>query len=323
MTELFTDESIETKLQAQTVCYQLHVKMPGLRRKADKSMVDMQGADADMMGLSKTIVDSDEYRAIQRHIRYMKAFLVANALPSPVFKGGVYQLPIPLVENVAERIETMKGEFQEIVTSFVNAYEGAGLLGDGTPRTWRQSLKELARERLGPQFNEDDYPDAEKIRNQFSIETCFLDTDVPTKLRSISPTIFEAEKLRAQQRWQSVEEDAKILLRSEMKRLIDKMAESLGETEDGRKKSFRQSNVDRLSEFLSNAPFRNVINDQQLDELVNVAKRFLDGVDVESVRKDDKYRNVVRESFETIQGRLNPLVTDSPQRLISFGDEEV
>lgn len=305
-----TDEKVngQSPMQKDCVCLQLHVRMPGVRAKADKSKLDLGGADQDMISMSKKIVDSAEYRKVRHCVSEMRAFLRTQSLPAPTLRGGFHMIPLPLIEKVEEKLDGLRNDFFAYVDAFIAAYEN-GLIDD-------------ARKRLGDLFDEDDYPTAAKLRGGFDVQTVYISLDVPGRLRTVSQALFEKERERASKRWKALEEEATAVLRAEMKSLVDKMVEQLGTTENGRKKSFRQSNVDKLTTFMENMEFRNVNDDAELAKLVNSATRLLNGVDVDSVKKDDTYRNAVRDSFNLVKTQLDTLVIDKPTRAVTF-DEEV
>jgi hypothetical protein len=252
--------------------------------------------------------DSDEFRAVRRHRSHIKAYIKSKALPSPFLKEGIFSVPIPSIEVMQAKVDEMIAEDVGLVETFIRRYEGA----DG-----KESLEQEARRRLGSQFLASDYPDVEKLRSQFSIETQFLETKTPTRLSEISPTLYEAERRRAAERWQVVEQNAEHLLLSGMQECVQRMVDQLGTSEDGRKKAFRKSSVEKLASFLSELPFRNVMQNGDISDLCVKASRLLEGVDVESVKKHDDYREGVRRSFEVLAERLDKLVV-VPQRKIVF-----
>jgi hypothetical protein len=319
MVQTLEEQATETaqSLDDLTLCYQLHVKMPGMRRKADKSQVDFQGADEEMFGLSKTIVDSDEYRAVTRHVRYMKSFVRSIALPSPLMKGGFYQINVERIKHVTDKVnDEMIPRFNELVDDFIEAY--GGISGTGEPL----GLVAKAKEHLGPQFKLTDYPSRAELKSAFDVTTQFIETRVPSKLRKVSIAVYEHEQEKAKETWTSLQATYVQLLRSEFKELVDKMVGMLGTTEDGKKKKFISSNVSKLREFLQEAPYKNVAKDEELPKLIGVATKLLDGADPEVVKSDEDYRDKLHESFEMLSDKLSTLVDDKP-RMISFDDEEV
>jgi len=292
-------------MDEMTLCFQLHVKMPGVKRRADKDKIDLGGADEDMMGVSKLIVDSAEFRAIGRHVRYMKAYLRTKGLPSPVLRGGTYQIPLERVDLVVSKVDEMKDEFFGLVDEFVAAL----------PR-----LTNEAEERLGPQFDINDYPSAQRMRASFDVITNFIETRVPGKLRKISHTLFESERQKNQHMWTSLEGTIGQLMMGEMKNLIDKMVTMTGYREDGKKMGFQTATANKLSEFLQEAPYRNVLNNKDLDKVVQQASKLLSGLDPTVVKDDLEYRDTLHESFELLQTRLEGMLTEQA-REITFDDE--
>lgn len=301
------EQANESTMQKDCLCLQLHVSMPGVRAKADKSRIDLGGADEDMISVSKKIVDSEEYRKTRHCVHEMRAFLRRKSLPSPMLRGGFYMIPLTMVEDVQAHLDALAVSFHGCVDDFINAYENG--------------LVEQARERLGDLFDEDDYPPASSLKKAFGVETMYLSLDVPGRLRTVSQAIYEKEQKAAKQRWRDLEEEAKLVLRTEMKTLVDKMVEQLGYSEDGKKKAFHKANVGKLQAFLDDAFERNVNDDKELNTLVNAAQRLLAGADVESIKKDEGYRDAMHHSFSKVKEHLDTMVVNKPTRTVSF--EEV
>lgn len=296
----------KTGLEELTMVVQLHVKMPGIHRKADKTQTDLGGADEDMMNVSKRIVDSSEYRAIARHVHLMKNYLKTIGLPSPILKGGTYSIPIARLESVLADIEERKTEFFGLVEQFIAVLP--------------EKIDD-AEERLGPQFREDDYLGEERMRAAFDIIVSVIETKVPGRLRELSPTLYESERQKHELRFVNLEKNIEGLLLGEFKELMDKMVSMTGYREDGKKMGFHKATAKKLSEFLREAPHRNVVNSKELDKMVDQTAKLLEGVDPEIVRDDESYRNTLHESFELVQGRLEGLLSET-SRDITF-DEEV
>jgi len=306
------EQESTTSMEDLTLCLQIRFSGPTARRKADLDLIETGDTDKAMLNVSKLVWDSDEFRAVRRHRSYMKAYVKAKSLPSPFLKEGIFSVPLPSVEKMQQRIEEMKQEDAELVDAFMARYEGSN---------GKESLEQEARRRLGAQFDAGDYPDAATLRSQFTIETQFIETKTPSRLQTISPTLYEAERRRAAERWQVIEQNAEQLLLSGLHELVQKMVDQLGRTEDGKKKAFRKTSVEKLAGFLEELPLRNVMQNDDINDLCTKASRLLEGVDVDSIKKHDDYREGVRKSFEVLAERLDKLVIDAPTREIAFDDD--
>lgn len=290
-----------------TICYQLHVKMPGVRRQADKSIVDLGGSDPDLMSVSKAIFDSDKFRSITRHVRFMKIYLESRSVPSTMLRGGFYDVPVDLVEEIVAEVAKHTEAFHGLVDEFLTDYTTT-LIPD-------------AEARLGSQFNPSDYLSADRMKDAFVVKTRFIETSTPTKLRTVSEAIY-AEAVKKNDALFEVQRETIInVMREQMKAFIDTMVSQLGVNADGRKNSFRVRSVEKLGEFLRYSSARNVTNDEELAALTKSAADLLQGLDVAAVKKQDGYRAAVRESFEVIQTKLDELV-ETKGRSISFTPEE-
>lgn len=303
-----TNTNGNNPMQKDCVCMQMHVRMPGLTAKADKSKFDFGEADHKMFSLTKKIVDSDEFRKVRHCVSEMRAFLRARSLPSPMLRDGSYMIPVAIFETVEQRFEEFEAEYKERVDMFLTAYP---------------ALKEEAERRLGAAlYDVADYPTVESLRAAFGVERAYIELDAPGRLRSVNQAFFEKARAEWDYRFKKASEEAVGLLRAEMKMLVDRMVDQLGVGSNGRKKSFRKTSVKKFTEFLEHFELRNVNSDDELSTLTSTATRLLSGMDLESIKKDDEYRNSVRDTFNVMKERLDKLVVDKPSRAISF-DEEV
>ena len=300
-----TTEQEVGRIEDKTICYQVHIRMPGLTRKADMSLIDTGDTDPDRLSVSKRILDSMEFRAIQRQVGFIRAYLKTKGLPAPEMKGGFYRIPVELVHQVVESIAEMRAEFFRLIGELVEALP---------------VLKENAKTDLGSQFREEDYKGADELRAAFDVETRFLETGTPEKLRTVDEALYSAmeeEHKTTMRRMESVYEQ---MLQAELKGFVGKIREMLGVSESGKKKRFIVANVEKLSIFLKDAEFRNVTGSAELKHLCEGASQLLDGLDPEIARADEDYREALENSFGAIEDRLTELTEDAP-RAISFDDE--
>jgi hypothetical protein len=297
-------------VEQMTVILNLVHRMPGTRVKADISTVETK-ADKELLRLTKDVLGAESYKAIRAHKGDTAAQMRAWSLPS-MLRNGMYLMPLTLVEKATQYLEKRQVEYLALVQTFMAEYRDES--EDGIiPR---------ARRRLADQFDESNYPDSTELENMFGISWRLLTFSTPTKLRSISRQLYEAEKQKAVEAGKELLESVRVLLRAEMKKLVDHMVDMLTPRTDGKRRGFHDTLTENLAEFLETFEHRNIVKDDDLTKLAGKAADLLKGVDVELLREDDDVRKSVHDDFEKLKGQLDKLVAERPKRAISFTDEE-
>ena len=287
------------------VCLSVSLSRLGTRRKVSSSKVEVE-ADKDMIHVTKDIIQSKELKDIVRVDGEIKAFLRNVALPS-VFRGGVYLLPIALVEMTDAKLEEFRASRIEKVEVFLTSYP---------------TLVEQAQQKLRDLSSPTDYPPVEVVRTTFGMDTQYLTFGVPGQLEAISKAIFKREQEKSAAKVQEQADQIVQVLTLSMKDLVDHMVDRLTPDADGKKKIFRDSLVKNMGEFLTTLKARNLTNDVKLDTLADQAKSLLDGVDPATLREADNIREYVRSGMEKIKEELDVMVTLRPSRKIVFEEDE-
>ena len=105
-----------------------------------------------------------------------------------------------------------------------------------------------------------------------------------------------------------------------MTKLVQHMAERLKDGDDGKPLRFKESTVANLIEFLENFEFRNVTDDQELQNLVKQARGLLQGVGVDDLRSTGDLRTKVQQGMANLASELDSLMTRTGGRKFRFED---
>ncbi len=106
-----------------------------------------------------------------------------------------------------------------------------------------------------------------------------------------------------------------------MKDLVDHLIERLQPGEDGKRKKFHASNVQNISTFLDNFQIRNVTDDAELAQLVEVSKQLLSGVSPDDLRKNEVDRECLTKGFGKVKEFLDTMVETAGSRKIVLEEE--
>ena len=90
----------------------------------------------------------------------------------------------------------------------------------------------------------------------------------------------------------------------------------LAGAEDGKRKVFRDSAIENLTEFFDRFRHLSLSSDSQLDELVDQAQRVVRGIGPQQLRDDQTLRQHVATELSAVQSVLDGLLVDRPRRNI-------
>lgn len=293
-------EATAQEMQMRTVVMALTLEAIGNRRKVNTSKIEAQGTDKNWLNVTKKLLECDELEEITSLYSEVRRYVEDHALPS-IIKRGVYLLPIEFIESMEEKLTAFQARLASPVSRM------CARLG---------TLKEEARRRLGPNYNGEDYWSAEELRGAFRLTWRFLYVDSAKNLDRVSQEIADKERERAETAWQETRETIQLLLRVNLKEMVDHLVDKLTPDQDGRTKIFRDSSIEKMSAFLSTFDARNITNDAQMKVLVDKAKSLIAGTDPEGLRTQEEMRNYVRHGFETIKTLLDPMIAKRPVRSI-------
>lgn len=292
----------------------LTAKLIGVRRKVHTASVinDDLDVDRERIKISKVILDCDELDAIRTHTAHIRDYVRSRAVPCEWVKDGMYLVHVHAASSVHDDLVAMTQgvgyagyckckPLNQLIQSFAEKY---------TERVEEEKL------RLGELFNPLDYPDPEEI-SEMGVTWRFISFGPAEELQQVSAQLFEEERRKAEIQWAEALDQARALLRAEMKALVDHMVDRL-KVEPGQKpKIFRNSLVHNMDEWLQNFSLRNIANDAQLQELVTRARQIMMHVpSADALRNDEALRSNVAQQMTEIKNTLDGLVLEQPSRVI-------
>ena len=290
------------RLMDSVVVLDLTFHRPSIHRKANIQLVETE-ADKKMLGLTKALVTSKEYSNVCRVATDVRAWIERRALPSPL-KRGTYLISLELVPDVYEYLDKAEADYKAAAEEFLDAYP---------------ERVEEAREKLADQFDPENYPTVKELRPAFWLERRMLDFGVPSP-NKIGKAFWSKEKKRAEQTWAKATDEIQEALRSAFRSLVGHLAERLEPKADGTKKTFRDSAITKLLEFIDLFKNRNLTGDIELEGLVIQARDVLKGKGGAALRKSAPLRGEVAGEMSRVLGALDELLENAPRRKISFDD---
>lgn len=296
-----------TKIITKTIGLDLIIGKPSAQRtvKSNRFRHTQGNVDPDSLNVSKKLLNSKEFKAINTIDGKMGVYLRKTALPS-FLRRGIYLLSLDLVDQVDMVITDYKGVREEAINAFISVYP---------------SLIEEDKTKLGPEFNSEDYPTPEMLRTAFYVSARYISLETPDKLENVNATIFKREKERVSQMWDSAADNIKDLLRYSFQELLDKMVTALRPAEDGGKKKFRTSTANNLLEFMATFDPRNITNDEELAALVTKCKGILGAGNPDLLRRDKDLKEQTYTALAEVKAQVDAMAIVKPRRKIKLEEE--
>lgn len=255
--------------------------------------------------LSKQLIDSPEYDAIDKYLYTTKQWIKARSVPS-FFQEGCFLLREVMVEPVEAYLAERRPGLDALISAFQDAYPGQVA---------------TARALLEPdgQFNIGDYPATESLPSKFGWTRRWIEFRTPDRL----PAAVRAQQIAEMENmWSEAAESVTLALREAFKSLVSHAVEKLTPGPDGKKKVFRDSLVSNISEFLETFQNRNVTNDTELARLVEKARAVMTGVsDAQVLRDNESVREAIRLQFARMSGELETMVAVRPGRRFKLDND--
>lgn len=291
------------QLQDKVVLLLLTLRAPGNERTVrDKSIVKTD-ANLGRLHVGKRLLECKEQQAIQILDGQMRDWVARLALPSP-FKAGTHVIALGLLDTIDKGLLEFQTQRCDAIDRLAEVYEEA---------------KTEARQQLGTLYREEEYLSPDALREAYSMRWQYVTLAPPDQMKMLNAEIFERERGRLQEQWDSAVGDMRDALRVGLAELVNDMVARLADPD----KKFKPTKLlARFDEFLSTFEARNVTSDDELNALAQTARSILTGVDTEALTKSKEIREQVREGFAAAQASLATLETASKrQRRISFEDE--
>src|ERR1700744_1429378 len=137
-----------TDLVNNTLFLSINFGSLGNSRKVGEDILNTE-ADHSFFKVSKTLLDSPELRAITKADAKLRIWIKNVCHP---FEKGIVLVPYALVERVTAKLQEYRIERNALVDEFVKAYP---------------ALQRQAKQNLGSQYRDKDYPKSEYVKNVF------------------------------------------------------------------------------------------------------------------------------------------------------------
>jgi len=305
------DKATEINILNLTTCLLLRFHRTGLIRTGNIARIQT-AADKDRLGLNKRILTSENYDNMMLIARDLRRYCKKREVPGSPFSEGTHLMPLPLTDDLNDKIDNAEQAYNTWADSFVAEYS---------------TLVEEARGGLKDQFDSSNYFDVSTeagrlaLRSKFWVERRWFDWS-PSSNKKVSAAIAYQENKRHTNEIKDMALQVKAALRIGFHKLIDHLVDRLTPGPDGNRKRFAPTTITKIVDFLELFSARNVCGDKELALLADEAKEVLAGRTPESIREDEEASAFVASRMSIVKENLDKLVQELPGRVLYLDDDD-
>jgi hypothetical protein len=262
-------------------------------RKLDKRVSE----EVDQQNSTKTRAGNYHKNLLAGSGKLTEITKVANAIRSwlygvtqPWGDNGDRVLNMAYFMEFKDRLTDYEGQFALSVNNFLSDYD---------------TLVSAAAFQLGDLFNREDYPTRESIESKFAMR--YSMTPLP-QAGDFRVDIGEEGLKELQEQYEGVlKARVEGAMHEAWERLHDcltRMSERLEDSDDGKRKIFRDSLVENAIEICGLLKSFNITNDTRMDEMRRQLEDAMRGVDADSLRDSDSLREQTKRKVDSILSKF-------------------
>ena len=295
-------EKLRTSMAAMRMSYTWFGTRKTLSSEQKAQAADTFHAEGKYLSANKKLIDTSDvtFRAVTAVKTQANAFFKGSSLPFP--EPGIRLIPQGSLDQINDRMNAFCSDLADAVEILDARFD---------------ALKFEARDRLGDLFCESDYPTS--LIGLFEIAWDFPSAEPPDYLRRLNPKLYQQECERVKSRFDEAVQMAEVAFTEELNKMVEHLAERLTGADDGTPKVFRDSAVENLTEFFERFKRLNIGSSEELDQIVDRARRVIDGIAPQSLRDSDSLRTRINSQLAAVQSSLDGLMVDRPRRNILRG----
>jgi hypothetical protein len=252
------------------------------------------------LSAAKKLLDTRHpaFRALTAVRGQIDAYWRSMTLPFP--EPSVRLIRLEQVEELNRQMAAYSAELQDAAADLEREFD---------------ALKAETARQLGSLFEPSDYPTS--LLGYFAVHWDFPNLEPPSNLIWLSPAVHLLEEYRVQTKFEEAVRLADQGFVNEFARLVDHLCERIsGAHPDGSPKVFRDGAVNQLGEFIARYRRLNLGSEAQLDEMVALVHRTLEGVAPQRLREHQGLRRRVATQLSWVRAALDAMRDDRPPRQI-------
>jgi hypothetical protein len=286
------------------VALMVHFSTFGNRRTIELGDTEAGGADKELLNLTKALLDPKALREANRVATRTKKRLLEQAAVPSFAADGMYLLSTAGVEVAQQILIEESAKLGGIVDTIVAKLP---------------AMKADAAKRLGPRYNEDDYPTMSELKTQFGMSWRYLSLGAPAQLQAVSGAFMAEQRAKIEAESKRAAADIRNMYRASLLELTGHLADMLKPGPDGKLRRFHDSALDKVNAFLDADPVRNITNDADIVAIGQQIRAILGGMDANIIKSDDAARAKLASDMDIVTSALGALVKSG--RAMDLDDE--
>jgi hypothetical protein len=294
-------EEFAQLLESSTAAVRFSVNWIGNQRKATdaQKMTAAEAFDADSkyVSLSKKLLDNKDptYRKLVEIRGKMEALWKGMTIPYP--EPGIRLMKRSKLAVFGEKMDEYSIELDLAVDEFDRRLP---------------NIIENQRRRLGDLFNEAEYPTS--IKGLCKVQWYVMSITTPEYLKTLNPALYQQFVERAKNTLRESIMLTEQAFAVELSRMLDHAVERLSGAEDGTPKKFRNTVITNITDFFDRFTDLNPGSSQQLIQIVADAKRIVDNVDPDELRRNRNLRSTISTKLSPVSAALDGFMENRASR---------
>jgi len=258
-------------------------------RKLDRGVTDevnlSKKASQQASRVNKNLLPGvEQLDDIVKHASMIRNWVAARTLPWSDY--GPRLITTDKFFEFKQELDEHERVFQDKVDSFLNVYP---------------TLISMQAFKLGEMFDREEYPDVNEIADKFRFNVAYLPIPETGDFRvDIGHEAMEELRTQYEREFEQRLNNAMTDVRDRLLESLHHLAERVTDTDDGKRKRFRNNMLDNFAETLASVRALNLTKDQAIEAMADEAEKAIQGVDVTDLKENEDVRKDVRARVESV-----------------------
>jgi hypothetical protein len=258
-------------------------------RKLDRGVTDevnlSKKASQQASRVNKNLLPGvEQLDDIVKHASMIRNWVAARTLPWSDY--GPRLITTDKFFEFKQELDEHERVFQDKVDSFLNVYP---------------TLISMQAFKLGEMFDREEYPDVNEIADKFRFNVAYLPIPETGDFRvDIGHEAMEELRTQYEREFEQRLSNAMTDVRDRLLESLHHLAERVTDTDDGKRKRFRNNMLDNFAETLASVRALNLTKDQAIEAMADEAEKAIQGVDVTDLKENEDVRKDVRARVESV-----------------------
>jgi hypothetical protein len=285
----------------RSVCLVMTCGYVGNYRKVDPNGLDIAKDGESLekekksLTVTKRLVDAEFLRPCEAIISQAKSFVRGRSIAAHrVFGPGTALVPVERVSEVEDGLTTLEADLQVAKKALAARWD---------------EVREKSKERHGKLFVESQFPTAEDVLNDYSIEWSYVSFAAPDRLEDIDSAVHKSAQEKYQAKLASAYEEVVVQLRTTALTIMKDLANRLRPGKENKVKALMPTALRDLQNLMEQLPVLNLTDDDMLADIVTKVGALSQGIDVDTLRKNSTIRTMLLDAAEEAVAELDSIIT--------------